>query len=96
MFYWDYLDDPSIRATWRDFITRWVKSHPQGWELAELHWLKYVEEFLSLRDFERLSSVRLIRKCEGAAQNFLMYMLVGGGQCKYCVIVKSQTRGQEQ
>jgi hypothetical protein len=80
---------------WRDFIARWVNLHP-AWELAELHWLRYVEEFMRYEGFEKLSGARLSRRAEGAAQDLLSRRLAEGLACKYCARIGTQKRGWRQ
>jgi hypothetical protein len=80
---------------WRDFIARWVDAHPV-WELAEVHWLRYVEEFMEYQGFERLSGARLSRRAEGAAQELLTRLLSEGVGCKHCATIGNRKRGRRQ
>lgn len=83
-FYWNYPGDDGVRSAWRGFITKWVRRH-DNWELSELHWFSYVEEFMACQEFELHSGARLTRKAEGAAQHLLTVIMAGHATCKYCV-----------
>ena len=75
---------PDARRTWRAFIAKWVSKHGEDWQMAERHWLKYVEEFVLMREFGVFSGARLMRKSEAAAQSFLAHLLAAKTPCKYC------------
>lgn len=80
--FWNEQAD--AQGAWQEFIGLWVLDHAGEWELAELHWLSYVEEFVRYRRFEKLAGSRLMRRAEGAAQAFLASHLAGSLRCKYC------------
>jgi hypothetical protein len=93
-FYWEDETSKPAHAAWRSFISAWVEEHGRVWELAELHWLSYVEEFMEYRPFELLSGSKLTRKAEAAAQRLLAILLAAGRSCKYCETMDGQNRGQ--
>ena len=88
-FYWDRQSTGISRRKWHTFITTWVQEHRGSWELAELHWLDYVEDWAACKDFELLSGAKLSRQAEGSAQSFLAIRMAGGLRCGYCGTIKN-------
>ncbi len=83
-FYWDHGDGVRARAVWRVFISEWIIVHNNDSETAELHWLRYVEEFMQVRNFDYLSGSRLTRKAEVTALKWLTVRARSTSPCLYC------------
>ena len=93
--YWDGAS-PSAMPVWRGFIIKWLARHGKAWDLAERHWLQYVDDFVGYEEFEHLSDAPLLRKAEGAAQQFLARQMAARARCTYCETMGGRPRGSKR
>lgn len=76
------------RSVWREFIEKWVRHHGNNWELADIHWIRYVHHWMRFSGYRSFQGAALTRRAEGRAQSMLVVRLAGGGSCKFCLAAR--------